>query len=114
MHSQAKVKSNPKAPARGAELPVFGNLGGILVSETSVWAGAGLAPAAVAAAGVASSVAGVLLSATAGFRSPGAWPVTATLDAISVFGDSTIFSAETVIPFLKSCTEAGCPLMLNL
>ena len=112
MHSQAKVKSNPKAPARGAELPVFGNLGGILVSETSVWAGAGLA--AAAAAGAASSGAGVLLSATAGFGSAGAWPVTATFDAISVFGDSTIFSAETVIPFLKSCTEAGCPLMLNL
>jgi hypothetical protein len=40
----------------------------------------------------------------------GACPVTVVLNAISVLGASTIFSAEIVIPFRNSCTEAFSPL----
>jgi hypothetical protein len=41
-------------------------------------------------------------------------PVTTLLAEITVLGSSTIFSAETRMPFLSSNTVAGLPSTMNL
>ena len=43
----------------------------------------------------------------------GACPTTEVSAVISTSGASTIFSAETVMPFLKSNTVAGRPSIVN-
>ena len=51
--------------------------------------------------------------ASAGGFYRGALPVIAFLVDISVLGSSTIFSAETFMPFLRSVTEDGLPSTVN-
>ena len=71
----------------------------------------GFEPDAVAAAGF-DAVAGAAAAAAAGAAD--SCPRLSTSVVISSFGSSTIFSADTVMPCLKSKTVAGWPLTSEL
>src|SRR6185369_9828294 len=120
----AAIKRTPRKPITGRLLPVSGSRGcGSWAWAT--WTGAGGGAAAGAGAGAAgracatsfvgAGAGGVCATTLFGAGGGGACPVTTVLEAISVLGSSTIFCAETLMPFLRSKTVASLlPSMLNL
>ena len=95
----------PSSPTRRNGLAVFGSLdAGAGAAAVSARAGAGAGGGAAARAGAGAGRSSMLFgaSATTGFGGGGADPVTVVLEAISVRGTSTIFSAETTIPLRRS------------
>ena len=106
----AVVNKSPSEPINGSGLAVLGSsvLAGVGARSTA-GAGEGAGAGAAGAAALTGSGGGCIgagrpagAAATTGFGGGGAWPTTAVSEAISVLGCSTIFSAEMVIPLLKS------------
>ncbi len=108
MPRDAPAHSKPSIPISASGLPVLGN-----------WTGAGSVRGAGAAAGLAAGARGAggagagALAATCLGLGAGALPLITLPVVISTLGSSVIWTADTVMPFLKSNTDAGLPLMVN-
>src|SRR5678816_291927 len=93
------MHSRPANPIKGTALPVLGK-----------WVGAG--SAAGAGAGVDSAIK-IGWSAAGAAGAGGMVPVTFACRSTTVWGTSTIFVAETFIPFLRPQASTICPSTLN-